>query len=215
MSTQSSSSAQGQPESTRYLARKAAGGDDVAFTALYERVSGGVRCAARLRLAECGRNGEDVVDDVMSEALAQTFERIRSGDFDPDCSDGSLRNYLAKIVRNRAIDLVRSESARIRNRRRECTLGDLAGEHPDLELMLPTDDETPSLHAVREETWDRIRSAMLALPERDRRALDLIAFCGLSYSEIASELALPNSDSARLVVFRARRRLEKILVGRS
>ncbi len=211
MSTTSSSPSDDPSENTVYLTMKAASGDDGAFTALYERVSAGVRCAARLRLAAIGRNAEDVVDDVMNEAFAQTFARIRTGEFDPERSDGSLRNYLAKVIRNRAIDCIRSDNAQVRDCRRECLQGE--DDAPELALHLPSDDNTPSLYAIRDETWGKLQEAMLHLTERDQRALDLVVFCGMSFVELAEELSLSNSDAARLVVSRARRRLKKRLEG--
>ena len=91
---------------------------------------------------------------------------------------GSARSWVMAVVRNRSIDIVRS-----RRRRREEPAGDSSFE---IEAPGRTEDLV-----VRDETSRLLRAAMAALPERQRRVLELGYFAELSHSEIAQRLDVP------------------------
>jgi len=93
---------------------------------------------------------------------------------------GSLGSYLSTLTRSRAIDRLRIGS----NRRR------ILSQWSD-EVSPSTTPTTPFDQASREERGERVREALAALPEMQRRVLELSYFEGLSQSEIAHHLDAP------------------------
>lgn len=90
--------------------------------------------------------------------------------------DGSLRAYLVRAARNRALNHVRHERMKVRTAPRA------AGET----VTLP---EAPS-NLVEAELDTAVREAVGALPERCREVFELSRGQGLRYAEIASVLGI-------------------------
>ena len=95
---------------------------------------------------------------------------------------GSLKSWLQAIVRNRALDKVRSSMYR---------------EHQFAPLDVVTG---PELASCEPEMWQRvwggeqtlfIRKALGELPLEQRQAIELNYFAGYSHAEIASHLQIP------------------------
>ena len=113
-----------------------------------------------------------------------------------DAGRGSVRSWLLSVVRNRAIDFLRSR----------------AGKAPKLDF----DDETaleqrPAAEmtdeeALRRETAAELRGALAELPGEQSKVIELAYFGGFSHSEIARILGLPMGT----VKGRMRLGLEKI-----
>ncbi|MCE6959185.1 sigma-70 family RNA polymerase sigma factor [Cereibacter sphaeroides] len=109
-------------------------------------------------------------EDLVQEALLRAHERrasFRRG--------AGLRVWLLSILHNLFIDGLRSRRAR---ERREAAAGEL----------LPSVVQAPQEMAVR---LAQIREAFNRLPEEQRSALHLVAIEGLSYSEAAAVLGVP------------------------
>jgi RNA polymerase sigma-70 factor, ECF subfamily len=116
-------------------------------------------------------------EDVTQEAFVSIW---RSG-ARYDRARGSVRSWTLGIVRNRAIDLLRSR----------------AGKTPSLgfddEAALeqrPSGDSTDE-EALRRETTREIRGALGQLPEEQSKVIELAYFGGFSQSEIAAMLGVP------------------------
>jgi RNA polymerase sigma-70 factor, ECF subfamily len=144
-------------------------GEQASLTALYDRHRS-LAYALALRVVRDPQRAEDVVQDaflsVWRKAASYALGR------------GSARTWLSSIVRNRAIDLVRAS--------REQTLPD---DRPLLGIVDPrpaVDDEV----AVRFD-GERIRAAILQLPDDQRQAINLAFYSGLSHSEISAETGIP------------------------
>ena len=141
--------------------------DQTALDEIYRRHAGSVLNLAA-RVVGSSALAEEVVQDVFTTVW-------RSPDtFDP--ARGSLWSLLMAIAHRRAVDLVRSEVAR---RKRE-TGSDLPSEAQSLEG----------------EVWqlmveEHVREAMGALPEGERRAIELAYFGGHTYREVARLLDEP------------------------
>jgi RNA polymerase sigma factor (sigma-70 family) len=135
---------------------------DGAFAELERRYLTSVSAAARAVLgnrAECA----DVVAEVF-ELFWQLPDR-----FDP--SRGQLVGYLRSQARRRAIDLLRSESARATRERRYVQLHWVTG--PPSELR------------------EAASRSLAALPSDERRTVELAYFCRMTYREVAEYLGEP------------------------
>lgn len=132
---------------------------------LYERYSPIVYSVALRVLGDTG-----AAEDILQEVFMQLW---RSPDLF-DANRGSLPGWLAVITRNRAIDF-------LRKRRPETDITDvIVSIEPDL---------------FRDAEWSRtlgkIRSALGSMPPRQRSALEMAFFEGLTHSEIAEKTGEP------------------------
>jgi RNA polymerase sigma-70 factor (ECF subfamily) len=148
------------------LAAAVATGDQAALETVFERYGGAVRSMA-LRVL---RN-DALADDTVQEVFVGFWNAPDR--FDP--GRGSLRTFLLTLAHRRAVDIVRSEQARL-NREEKV---------PD-DVSYSIDDEVWS-RTVSEE----VREAVAALDEGEREAISLAYFGGLTYIEVAERLGLP------------------------
>jgi RNA polymerase sigma-70 factor, ECF subfamily len=158
----------GDPSSDAVLVVAVARRDQVALAELYRRHGGGLFCAA-LRVLSVRPLAEEVVQDIFTR-LWQNPEH-----FDP--ARGSLRSFLLTQCHGRAVDIVRSESAR---RRREDDEGNALRAHYVLE-----DEVLDSL------AGQKLREAVATLSEKEQQAISLAYFGGHSYVDVASLLGVP------------------------
>lgn len=146
--------------------------DPEAFEVFYDR-HGGVAYSLAYRIV-----GErTAAEDVTQEAFISIW---RSGArFDP--TRGSVRSWMLSVVRNRAIDALRSKAGKAP----KLTLDDEAilEQRPAEEL---TDEE-----AMRHESAGEVRGAIGRLPGEQSRVIELAYFGGFSQSEIARMLGVP------------------------
>jgi RNA polymerase sigma-70 factor (ECF subfamily) len=146
--------------------------DPDAFEVFYDR-HGGVAYSLAYRIV--GERG--AAEDVVQEAFISIW---RSG-ARYDRARGSVRSWMLGIVRNRAIDALRSK----------------AGGAPKLDF----DDDTVLEHrpaveltdaeALRRETMHELRGALGELPGEQSKVIELAYFGGFSHSEIATMLEVP------------------------
>jgi RNA polymerase sigma-70 factor (ECF subfamily) len=161
--------------------------DAEAFEVLYDR-HGGAAYSLAYRIV----GDRAAAEEVTQEAFISVW---RSG-ARFDATRGSVRSWLLSVVRNRAIDFLRSK----------------AGKAPKLDF----DDETvleqrPAAErteeeALRRETAVEVRGAIGNLPGEQAKVIELAYFGGFSHSEIARILSLPMGT----VKGRMRLGLEKI-----
>ena len=157
------------------LLRKVARGDTDALAKLYDRVA---PLAYGLALRIVSDRG--LAQDAVQEAFVRVWN-ARSR-FDP--SRGRARAWVLRIVRNAAIDALRSEDAR---GRAESAL--YAEAAPARERLLHT--ERPDELVMRSERATLLHKALAELPEEQRRVIEISYFQGLSHSEIAEREKLP------------------------
>lgn len=140
-----------------------------ALAELYRRHAGAVLALARRVLGDRDR-AEEVVQEV--------FLRLwRSPDtFDPQ--RGALRTYLLSQAHGRAIDILRSETARRQREER----GARAEPSPAYDLEREVWEVTVA---------ERVRGALGALTAAERRAIELAYFGGRTYREVAAALGEP------------------------
>jgi RNA polymerase sigma factor (sigma-70 family) len=169
------------------LARRAAAGNDAAFTVLYERYHGPLLGYCRSILLN-DEDAQDATQNALENAL-RSLPRREPG--------RPLRPWLYRIAHNEAINVVR--------RRRP---------HAELtELDEPTvpGPEVDSEHRVR---LAQLVDDLRGLPERQRGALVMRELSGLSYDDIAIALGISN-EAARRAVFDARSALHEAVDGRA
>jgi RNA polymerase sigma-70 factor (ECF subfamily) len=161
--------------------------DPEAFEVLYDR-HGGVAYSLAYRIV----GDRAAAEEVTQEAFISVW---RSG-ARFDAARGSVRSWLLSVVRNRAIDFLRSK----------------AGKAPKLDFddesaleQRPAKERTEE-EALRRETAGEIRGALGKLPGEQSKVIELAYFGGFSHSEIAEILSLPMGT----VKGRMRLGLEKI-----
>ena len=145
-------------------------GDAAALGELYDRHSA-VALAVAMRIVGGRAEAEDVVHDAFV-AVWRKIDRF-------DAQRGSLRAWLLTVVRNRAID-------RVRARRTAVDVDDA-----DERSLLRT-GPNPTWEAALDRTAATdLRRAMDALPDEQRRALELAYFEGYTYREVAEITGVP------------------------
>jgi RNA polymerase sigma factor (sigma-70 family) len=158
-------------------------GDDAPFSEIHRRYAGALTAFARRMLNGTGHDAEDVVQD----AFIRAYRGLRVTD-----RPMALRPWLYMIVRNRALDELRSPQR--------------AGTFDDgfaLEAV-PTADAAQCL-AQRDE-MRRLVEEIGRLPERQRMALVLREFDGCSHVETAQRLQTTVPATKSLII-RARSNL--------
>jgi RNA polymerase sigma-70 factor, ECF subfamily len=142
---------------------------EAALAEVYRRHGGAVYGLAR-RVLISTAEAEDVTQEI--------FLRLWNDPDRFDSSRGSLRSFLLAQAHGRAVDSVRSLTAR---RRREVQEAQLTAT---------------SSYDLEHEVWDlaledRVAKALDELPGEERRAIELAYFKGYTYVEVAQSLGQP------------------------
>ena len=155
---------------TEQLMERLARQDQTALERLYDGYSALVY-SLLLRMTQETASAEDLTQEVFLKVWrnAHLYESSR----------GSLEAWLVTVARNIALDHIRSK--REKQRRREDT------ETMAVAVSQPRTEEWVD----RRKRMGQVRSLMTALPEDQRRALELAYFEGLSQTEIAARLEQP------------------------
>ncbi len=142
--------------------------EEAALAEAYRRHGGGVYALARRLL------GDERAEEITQDVFVRLWELPQR--FDP--GRGSLRAFLLAQTHGRAVDRLRQDTARANRQARESRLQLRPGY--DLEA----------------EVWDltiaeRVKVAMSELDAKERTAIELAYFGGLTYREVASALEEP------------------------
>jgi len=146
--------------------------DPEAFEVFYDR-HGGVAYSLAYRIVGEKAAAEDVTQEAFISVWRSgaRFDRAR----------GSVRSWMLSIVRNRAIDALRSR----------------AGKAPKLSFdddaileQRPSEEQTEE-EAMRRETATELRGALGELPGEQSKVIELAYFGGFSQSEISRMLGVP------------------------
>jgi len=152
------------------LTQRIRSGDREALGELYDRYAS-VALATALRVVSDREQAEDVVHD----AFLAVWRKIDLF----DVTRGSLRAWLLTVVRNRAIDCLRSE-------RPSLDVGAL-----DEQSLLGSGPNPTWEEAARRLSASQLRAAVEGLPAEQRAAIELAYFGGRTYREIAVLTGVP------------------------
>ena len=145
-----------------------AGRDLAALATLYDRYGRLAYALAYRILGESG-SAEDVVQDAFISAWrgASSYRRER----------GNPRGWLLSIVHHRAVDVLRRKTA-------------FRAAPLEVAERRAADEDTASM-AERNVEQQTIRLALRALPEAQRRTIELAYFGGYTQSELADLMGVP------------------------
>ena len=158
-----------------------------ALAEAYRRHAGAVFALASRVLAS-----RNLAEEVVQEVFLRLWNDADR--FDPE--RGTLRSWLLAQTHGRAVDLLRSETARKGREEREVRVRAESG------------------YDLEHEVWDltvaeQVRDALGALPVDERRAIELAYFRGLTYREVAAALDQPEGT----VKSRIRAGLKRLRTG--
>lgn len=169
-----------RPLTDEALVARVRAGDDAAFAEIVQRYEAPLTGFARMVLGGAHHDAEDVVQD----AFVRAHRALRRSGDDRELA---LRPWLHAIVRNRALDQLRSGNLR---------------PTTDLEphaAVLPAAHADPASAIVRRERLDEVVGALGDLPTRQRRALVLHELEDRSHSQIGRVLGVTRGASKALV----------------
>jgi RNA polymerase sigma-70 factor (ECF subfamily) len=138
--------------------------DAAAFEALYDQYH---RLAYGLALRVLSDPG--AAEDVTQSVFLKIWDE--PGAF----RGGNFGAWIARVARNRALDVIRSRAVRAE------------GEYPD---AMPENDSIEDV-AIANEDAARVREALAQLPKEQREPIELGFFSGATQSEIARQTGLP------------------------
>lgn len=165
------------PERDLDLLARSAAGDERALGELYDHHGGTVFALARA-IVRAPADAEDVTTAVFAQLWRAAAQ------YDP--ARGTVAAWLCTITRSRALDLLRA-----RKRRERAEEAAAHGSDDGLALPLAAPPRAPDADAELGEARTLVAQSLAALPEPQRRVIELAYFGGLSQSDIAAALAEP------------------------
>jgi RNA polymerase sigma-70 factor (ECF subfamily) len=140
-----------------------------ALAEAYRRHAGAVYGLARRVLGDPA-----IAEEVVQEVFLRLWNMPDK--FDP--GRGSLRSFLLAQAHGRAVDMLRSDTSRRQREERDARQTAEGG------------------YDIEHEVWDlalagQVKDVMAALPEEERRAIELAYFGGRTYREVAMALGAP------------------------
>ncbi|HKA80976.1 MAG TPA: sigma-70 family RNA polymerase sigma factor [Xanthobacteraceae bacterium] len=159
----------GSTQSREALLQACAGGDQTALHSLYKGIAPQLFGLALRMLRR-----RDLAEEIVQESFVSIWRSAHN--FDP--ARGTAMAWLARIVRNRCIDL-------LRQRGRETPLDEASIEDCEDPLASPAD------MAVLSQDARRLQHCLGELEENPRKVLGLVYYEGMTYQEAAVHVGAP------------------------
>jgi RNA polymerase sigma-70 factor, ECF subfamily len=175
------------------LVRRIGQGDQSAFALFYSRLSP-VLYGVAFRMM----NDHGDAEDVLQEGMTYIWRKANSF----DASRSSAFAWAAMIVRNKAIDKLRTRWRGERLRERVQDSSDLRSDQ----------DDTSALEPLLREQRNQVRSVLSQVSPDQREALELSFFSGLTHEEIAAKLGAP-LGTVKARIRRGVLRLRQLFLG--
>ena len=184
----------------RALARRILGGDEAAFSDLFERFFPRLY---RFALARMPRDPE-AARDIVQQTFCQAIERL-----DSYRGEAALYTWFCQICRNAVADYYRRGD---RSMGRVVLLEDQPNARAILESLAAPESDQPEAGALREQVHRIVEATLDALPGHYGEALEWKYVDGLSVREIASRLKL-GEKAAESLLSRARESFREAIAG--
>ena len=145
---------------------------------------------------------EQTAEDLSQEVLNRVYTVRKT--YAPGAR---FRTWLYRIARNLSLNRLRYEAYR-----ETASLDDTAGdETPALRSVIADGREpAPSDRLERKELCDRVRAAVLGLPENQRTAVLLLRFEEMSYEQISDAMEI-TVQATKSLLNRAKENLRRVL----
>jgi RNA polymerase sigma-70 factor (ECF subfamily) len=154
------------------LLRRIGAGDGLAFASFYDQYSG-LLFSIVVRIL----NDSHEAEDVLQEVFLQIWDKAAS--YDPRL--GKPASWVVTLARNKAIDRIRA------SQRRSKLLEQASTEV----AVAPENSKTANEQVHGKENAELIRNVVAALPQDQRRAIEMAFFSGLTQNEISETLREP------------------------
>ena len=166
-----------QQKEDRQLMARVAQGDQIAFSALYDRLSGPLYSLAVKMLGDAAE-----AEDALQEVCLQIWRRAAV--YDP--SQSSVFSWAVLLTRSRVIDRLRA-----RGRRFRVVAASTDDEDHPVETAHASSDDSTAETVNKNEEAVRVRSVLESLPIEQRQVIEMAFFSELTHHEIAEKLAQP------------------------
>lgn len=161
-------------ESDEQLAARIYGGDEAALATLYDRYATAVMSVA-WRVVQNRSEAEDIVQEV--------FWRVWQNASQYQAQRGSFKNWLLRIARNQAIDIVRRRKVRPQ-------VVETEEQQAQLEQQPNWAADTAN-EAAQNLVYQDVATAVSSLPQEQATIIRLAYFGGLTRQEIAQQTETP------------------------
>jgi RNA polymerase sigma-70 factor (ECF subfamily) len=152
-------------------------GDQSAFSALYDRLSGPLYSLALKMLGDAG-DAQDALQDVFLQIWS------RAGTYDPEQS--SVFSWTVLLTRSRVIDRLRARGRRLR-----VVVASTDDKENRTDVADASTIESAADTADKNDEAARVRFVLNNLPSEQREAIELAFFEHLTHHEIAAQLGQP------------------------
>lgn len=145
---------------------------------------------------------EDVVQECLLSAF-QGFDGFREN------SEGGFRNWLARFVEHKIVEVSRRASAKKRGASKVVRMN--GSDQTLLYSAIQSKEPRPSEIARARELSEKIEEKLHLLSTIERELIIQRHLCEMSYAEIAKSMGLSSEVTVRMAVSRARRKLRGLL----